>query len=203
MLQDQNPYVEQESELQKKRDRVWSDYLASLRSEADRHKVDPKRERWSAIASAVGGTISGIAGAVGVSNGAIHPKPQPVSTDYYDEKRRKRREALDKYYEAQKSYIDAALADIAQRRKRIQEEKTRAINDRYYTARAEGAEQEAKRKGTLAEYEPQQQEAKLDKTQAQTENAKSSAYSRSHPQPKAGQKTQQKKVMRKPDITSF
>lgn len=122
----------QEAEARLGLNRSLSDYLDEQRQEADRHKVDPKRQRWSAIASAATDAVSGIAGMIGVANGAVHPASlssipaaSKVSSDHYENERKKRQAALAELHDAQMRNYKQALADVEASRRRLYEKQQR------------------------------------------------------------------------------
>lgn len=124
--------AETRSALSKSNDDLFREKL----QEADRHKVDPKRQRWSAIASAATDAISGIAGMIGVANGAVHPATlaasQPsskVSSDFYESERQKRQKALAEVHDADIKRHKDKLTSISERRKRIYEDRLRPYRE--------------------------------------------------------------------------
>ena len=122
----------QEADTRAGMQNVFADYLAEKQQEADRHKADPKRQRWSAIASAATDAISGIAGMIGVANGAVHPASlssipaaSKVSSDHYENERKKRQAALAELHDAQMRNYKQALADVEASRRRLYEKQQR------------------------------------------------------------------------------
>lgn len=171
-----DPLDAEETELRKKRDKLYTDYRDELLAEANRHKVDPKRERWSAIASAVGNTISGIAGAVGVANGAVHPKLNQPDDDFYEKQRAKRKEALTQLRALDQTHYNEMLSNLQARRKRNEEAKQRALTDEYTRsridtekARAESERERTRRYGIQADNEQAYQDARTDNLHARSE----------------------------------
>lgn len=149
-----------EAEARQALNKADQDALTELRQEYERHNVDPKRQRWSAIASAATDAISGIAGMIGVANGAVHPaslsstpSASKVTSDYYDSERKKRQEALAKLHDADQRRYKQLLADVEADRKRYYERKRR--------------EQEQKKQAHLESLYPHQ----LAKAQSEAEYA--------------------------------
>lgn len=173
-----------ESSSQAMREIAHAKALAD-KAEADRHKVDPKRQRWSSIASAATDAITGIAGMIGVSNGskAFDVTSSSGKThDTYDKEHQLRKEALDKYYKDAYSAYKQDYDNLMALRKRRLEEKKRAYEERqqsqkeslypYHLAtaqsNAEAARYRASAAQTAADYAPRQQQAKLNNTNART-----------------------------------
>lgn len=104
-------------------------------AEADRHQTDPKRERWSRIASAATDAINGISGIIGMSNGAYS---MPVTSSsspthkHYESEKDKRKEALLKHYQNQHSQYEADLKHIEARRNQLLKERQQALNQQRY-----------------------------------------------------------------------
>lgn len=125
-----------EAEARKSYQTSLSDQLSEIREEASKHQADPKRKRWSAIASAATDAITGIAGMIGVANGAVHPaslssipSASKVTSDYYDDERKKRRDALSRLHDLELANYKQVLADVEAERKRHYE-KTKRERDR-------------------------------------------------------------------------
>lgn len=155
-----------EAEARQGLNKVDQDALTELRQEYERHNVDPKRQRWSAIASAATDAISGIAGMIGVANGAVHPaslsstpSASKVTSDYYDSERKKRQEALAKLHDADQRRYKQILADVEadrkrhyERIKREQEQKKQAHLESMYPYQLAEAQAKAESAGYNAQY---------------------------------------------------
>lgn len=126
----------QEAEARQGIDSVNRNAIDELRQNVEKHTVDPKRQRWSAIASAATDAVSGIAGMIGVANGAVHPASlssipaaSKVSSDHYESERQKRQKALADLHDADIRRYKDKLTSISERRKRIYEDRLRPYRE--------------------------------------------------------------------------
>lgn len=167
-------------------------------AEADRHKVDPKRQRWSAIASAATDAITGLSGMIGVSNGSNAfdvTSSSANANDYYSNERKLRQEALDRYYKnafaAHKQDYDNLMA-LRQRKYedlvRRHEENQRKHNEDLYPYQVRTAASNAKIAESNAEFIPAKNNSEIELAKARAEAAR-------RPKPAPAPKTPRKKTL--------
>lgn len=133
----------QEAEARQGIDSVNRNAIDELRQNVEKHTVDPKRQRWSAIASAATDAVSGIAGMIGVANGAVHPASlssipaaSKVSSDHYESERQKRQKALAELHDADMKRYKDKLTSISELRKRIYEDRLRPYREQQERQKA-------------------------------------------------------------------